>query len=87
MHLLASPIPDGLRRATIIVEVHEMVESGAGRTLQGWLEHTHTVREIPSSDTAAPCPVDLTGFSEHERALTTTEIRPHQSWLVCIPKH
>ena len=86
MQLLAPPIPEGLRRATIIVEVHEMFESGAGHTLQGWLQHTHTVREIPSSDVPSPSPVELTGFSERERELATKEIRPHQSWLVCVPK-
>jgi len=86
MQLLAPPIPAGLRRATIIVEVHEMFESGAGHTLRGWLSETHTVREIPSSDTPAPAPVDLTGYAERDRELATKEIRPHQSWLVCAPK-
>jgi hypothetical protein len=86
MQLLAPPLPDGLRGATIIVEVHEMFESGAGHTLRGWLEHTHTVREIPTSDSPAAPPVDLTGFSEKDRELATKELRPHQSWLVCEPR-
>jgi hypothetical protein len=86
MHLLAPPLPAGLRRATIVVEVHEMFESGAGHTLQSWLEDSHAVREVPSADQALPSPVELTGFSEQDRALATKEIRPHQSWLVCEPK-
>lgn len=85
--LLAPPLPDGLRRATIIVEVHEMHESGSGLALKRWLQDTHAVLEIPSSDGAAPCPIELTGFSDKDRELATTEIRPHQSWLVCEPKH
>jgi len=86
MQLLAPPIPDGLRRATIIVEVHEMFESGAGHTLKGWLERTHTVQEIPTADSPVASPVDLSGFSEKDRELATKELRPHQSWLVCVPK-
>lgn len=86
MQLLSTPIPDGLRRATIIVEVHEMFESGAGHKLKSWLEQTHVVREIPSSPEPLPSPVDLSEFSEQERALATREIRPDQSWLVCTPK-
>ncbi len=86
MHLMAPPLPAGLRGATIIVEVHEMFESGAGHKLKNWLDETHSIREIGSSDEPQASPVDLTGFSEHDRTMATKEIRPHQSWLVCIPK-
>lgn len=86
MHLLAPALAAGLRRATIIVEVHEMFESGAGHKLKGWLLDTHTIREIGSSDEPQASPVDLTGFNEHDRMMATKEIRPHQSWLVCTPK-
>jgi hypothetical protein len=86
MKLLSPPLSAGLRRAMIIVEVHEMFESGAGHTLKTWLEETHAVREIPSDDIAQPAPVDLSEFSEEERTLATRELRPHQSWLVCVPK-
>jgi hypothetical protein len=86
MHLMAPPLPAGLRRATIIVEVHEMFESGAGHKLKGWLGQTHDVREIGSSDDVVAAPVDLSAFNEHDRTMATKEIRPHQSWLVCTPK-
>lgn len=86
MRLMAPPLPAGLRRATIIVEVHEMFESGAGHKLKGWLNETHSIREIESSDEPQASPVDLAGFSDHDRMMVTKEIRPHQSWLVCIPK-
>lgn len=86
MQLLAPPIVAGLRHATIIVEVHEMVESGSGRQLQSWLETSHEVREIPSAPEAVTPPLELPGFSAHDRALAVREIRPHQSWLVCTPK-
>jgi hypothetical protein len=86
MHLMAPPLPAGLRRATIIVEVHEMFESGAGHKLKGWLDETHSVREIESSEELAASPVDLTGFNERDRTMAIKEIRPHQSWLVCTPK-
>jgi hypothetical protein len=86
MQLLAPPLPAGLRRATIIVEVHEMFESGAGHTLKKWLEETHVIREIPTDDSAVTAPVDLSEFSEADREMATKELRPHQSWLVCSPK-
>jgi len=85
MQLFAPPAADLCRDATIIVEVHELVEGGAGDTLRRWLETTHRVTEIPSSEVRKVSPVELTGFSEEERALATVELRPHQSWLVCVP--
>lgn len=85
MRLLAPPLPAGLDRATIVVEVHEMAADGAGAVLHGWLASTHTIDVIPSDESPRPAPA-LEGFSDKERALAVHEIRPPQTWLVCRPR-
>ncbi len=84
--LLRPPLSDGLRQATIVVEVHDAVVCGSGHVLHDALAASHDIEEIPTADAPVTPAVDLSFLTPQEREQAVSEMRPPQSWLVCRPK-
>ena len=75
-----------LHTATLIIEAHDCFVPGMRDTLRGALGETHLVR-VYSDDSGRRQPAHQLDFlSESERRLAVQEVRPPQSWLLCLPK-
>lgn len=74
-----------LRRATLLIEVHEDQAPGITARLRGLFSATHAV-QVLGTDSARRAPdVSLSFLTEEERRLATHEIRGPQAWLLCLP--
>lgn len=83
--LLASPLPAGLARAVVVVELHEAVRAGVSAAVIEAFTPTHDVEVIPALP--APTPPECLAFLPSEtRALAVNELRPDQAWLVARPR-
>lgn len=83
VELLRAPLPHGLIRSLVIVELHGA--SADGDEIIALLGQTHTVAIVPSVEDAVP-PADLPCLSAHERELAVKEIRTPQRWAICSPR-
>lgn len=76
----------GLQSATLIIETHDCFVPGVSERLRVAFGKTHSVlvygvgarRRIPTHS--------LDFLSEAERQLVIQEVRPPQTWLLCLPK-
>ena len=82
--LLAAPLPAGLDRAVVVVELHEMVRAGLSQAVTAALATTHTIERIPTASPPDPPPC-LAFLQERERTLAVNEHRSEQSWVVGWP--
>ncbi len=75
-----------LRFATLIIETHDHLVPGVTDKLRTAFEETHSVRIYgPDGCRRAPgSPLEF--LSEPERQLAVHEVRPPQSWLLCLPR-
>jgi hypothetical protein len=81
--LLRDPLPRGLARSRIVVELHAALledDETAER-----LRRTHEVRPVPTLPAPDP-PAILGSLDAGERRLAVEEIRTPQRWLLCTPK-
>lgn len=81
--LLQPPLPEGLRRSRLVIELHGPALEG-DETVKS-LARTHDVEVVPSQE-GQPPPADLPSLTAHERELATLEIRTPQRWLLCTPR-
>jgi hypothetical protein len=77
--LLRDPVPRGILRSLVIVELHDDVMNGDD--VRGTLRKSHVVKEVPSVNALAP-PAMLPA----QRKLAVEELRPKQRWLICTPR-
>jgi hypothetical protein len=75
-----------LRSAVILIETHDHVVPGVTERLRATFGATHAVRDFgPDGVRRAPArPLDF--LTEPERRLAVQEVRPPQSWLLCLPR-
>ena len=80
--LLRDPLPAGLARAHLVVELHGALldDDDVARRLR----RTHLVEAVPTDDT--PPPADLPFLSDAEQRLAVQENRSPQRWLLCRPR-
>lgn len=85
--LLDPALAPSLRRAYIIVELHEHLAEGTTSTLTGRFETSHEIHVVPVTERrldAFPCIAEL---PESDQSLAVAEARVEgQSWLVMKPK-
>ena len=75
-----------LRSATLIVETHDCFVPGVSDKLRAVFDETHTVRVYGHEETRRDTTRPLDFLTEPERRLAIQEVRPPQSWLLCLPK-
>jgi hypothetical protein len=75
-----------LRSATLIIETHDCWAPGVSARLREAFGETHSVLVYGNhaSRRAPTSPLDF--LSEPERQLAIHEVRPSQTWLLCLPK-
>ncbi len=75
-----------LETASLIIETHDRSVPGVSDRLREAFGETHSVRVYghDGSRRAPTRPLDF--LSEPERRLAVHEVRPSQSWLLCLPK-
>lgn len=81
--LLRDPVPPGILRSTVIVELHDEVMRGD--EVAATLRKSHVVKEVPSVNALAP-PSVLNFLEPEQRKLAVEELRPKQRWLICTPR-
>jgi hypothetical protein len=75
-----------LRTATLIIETHDCFVPGVSERLHSAFAATHVVR-VYGHDASRRAPTHPLEFlSEQERSLAVQEVRPPQTWLLCLPK-
>jgi hypothetical protein len=75
-----------LRSATLLIETHDCVVPGVSDRLGDAFGGTHSVR-VFENDAHKRAPTRALAFlSEPEQQLAIHEVRPPQSWLLCLPK-
>jgi hypothetical protein len=74
-----------LRSATLIIEVHDCLVPGASDRLLAAFGQTHSVRVYGLEGSQRVPALSLDFLSEPERRLAMHEVRPPQSWLLCLP--
>jgi hypothetical protein len=76
-----------LRRAAILVELHEHLRPGVTDRLLGWYSQTHRVRRIPTvagNRVALPTPP---GLSRRQNRLLADEMRSaRMEWMYLVPR-
>ena len=83
--LFVPPVAETLRRATLLIEVHEDQAPGVSARLKELFSGTHAV-EVLGTDSPRRAPdVSLAFLTEEEQKLATHEIRGPQAWLLCLP--
>ena len=75
-----------LRTATLLIETHDDVVAGATDTLRATLGDTHTVVLYGSGGARRETTRRLDFLTAAERQLAVQEVRPPQTWLLCLPK-
>jgi hypothetical protein len=73
-----------LRRATLIIEIHEAVAPGIARSIRELFSSTHEIAAVSSVDDH-PSPVALDFLPPDDRARAVREIRLDQEWLFLVP--
>jgi hypothetical protein len=75
-----------LRTATLIIETHDCLVPGVTDRLRTAFGETHTVRVYGPDGVRRASTRPLDFLSESERPLAVQEVRPPQSWLLCLPQ-
>jgi hypothetical protein len=74
-----------LGSATLLIETHDCFVAGVSDRLHTAFGQTHSVHVYGHGARRIPArPLDF--LSESERNLAVQEVRPPQSWLLCLPK-
>jgi hypothetical protein len=75
-----------LRSATLLIETHDCFVPGVSDRLRQAFGETHSVR-VYGHDAHRRLPTQPLDFlSEPERQLAVHEVRPPQTWLLCLPR-
>jgi hypothetical protein len=75
-----------LRTATLIIETHDCFVPGLTHKLRDALAATHLVQVIEYGAGRRPPAQSLDFLPESQRHLAIQEVRPPQSWLLCLPR-
>ena len=75
-----------LRTATLLIETHDDIVAGATDTLRTTLDDTHTVVPYGPGGARRETTRRLDFLTAAERQLAVQEVRPPQTWLLCLPK-
>jgi hypothetical protein len=84
--LLGGPMFPQLQTATLVIETHDSIVPGVSRTIRDALQSTHAIETVCSDVARRASQRDLGFLSEPEQKLATMEVRPPQTWLLCLPK-
>jgi hypothetical protein len=80
---MACPV---VRRAAILVEVHEYLRPGITDQLLRWYTGTHVIERIPTAGAGSfPLPA-VPGFSRSQIKLLADEMRPVMEWFWMLPR-
>lgn len=86
-HLLNPVLCPDLRRAAILVEVHEYLCPGVTSHLLSWYEPTHTIRRIPTAAGSANLIPKIPGLTAGQLALLADEMRSlRMEWMFARPR-
>jgi predicted O-methyltransferase YrrM len=90
LELLRPDLVPALHEATVIVELHDLIDSRISATLSERFRHTHSEERIPARPRFLhdhPEVRTLPGVGELERQLAISELRPTQmEWSVFRPR-
>jgi hypothetical protein len=75
-----------LRSATLIIETHDWFVPGVSDKLRAAFTETHSVRVLGDHGGRRVTARPLDFLSEREQQLAVQEVRPPQTWLLCLPK-
>ncbi len=75
-----------LQSATLLIETHDCFVPGVNDKLVSALSGTHSVLVFGRDGIRRSSNQALDFLSESERHLATQEVRPPQTWLLCLPK-
>jgi hypothetical protein len=75
-----------LQSATLIIESHDELAAGVTDRLRMAFEETHFVKIYNTDGSRREPASPLEFLTEPERQLAIQEVRPPQSWLLCLPK-
>jgi len=75
-----------LRSATLIIESHDDLVPGVSARLRSAFAESHAILVLTTEGPRRVPDQPLPFLSEPEHSLATQEVRPPQTWLVCLPK-
>jgi hypothetical protein len=85
-HLLDPQAVTALKTSVVVVETHDHQVPGVTERLRQRFLESHEIIEIPSNESQRLSPVDLGFLTKRQQELAISDLRPEQSWLVCVPK-